>query len=139
MNANSSDRSSQLATQPAESKACASVGVEPDAAQIYDLVTHHYDSTFGYQSNIEGAYQIAAEEHRQSGIAKVTAALASPAQAPTDPIRVACVTLDGSTLTVPVVQLGDVLHGEDDQHTYTLTFKTMTRAEFDALGEFNGF
>ena len=69
--------------------------------------------------------------------------LAAPAAAvpesPADPLRVACVTLDGSTLTVPVAQLGDVLHGEDDQHTYTLTLKTMTRAEFDALGEFNGF
>lgn len=60
-------------------------------------------------------------------------------QEPTDPVRVACVTLDGTTLTVPVEQIGDVLHGEDDQHTYTLALKTMTRAEFDALGEFNGF
>ena len=56
-----------------------------------------------------------------------------------DPVRVACVTLDGTTLTVPVDQIGDVLHGEDDQHTYTLTLKTITRAEFEALGDFNGF
>lgn len=27
----------------------------------------------------------------------------------------------------------------EDSPTYTLTFKTMTRAEFDALGEFDGF
>lgn len=67
------------------------------------------------------------------------AATATAPSAPTDPVRVACVTLDGTTLTVPVDQIGDVLHGEDDQHTYTLTLKTMTRAEFDALGEFDGF
>lgn len=54
-------------------------------------------------------------------------------------MRVACVALDGTTLTVPVDQLADTFGSEDEQHTYTLTFKTMTRTEFEALGEFNGF
>lgn len=56
-----------------------------------------------------------------------------------DPLRVACITLDGTTLTVPIEQIGDVLHGEDGQHTYTLRLKEMSRAAFKALGEFDGF
>lgn len=55
------------------------------------------------------------------------------------PMRVACITLDGTTLTIPAEAITDFGIGEDDGHTYTLTFKTMTRAEFDALGEFDGF
>lgn len=61
-------------------------------------------------------------------------------EAPTDPIRVACISLDGITLTVPADQLNALGVGDEgDNDTYTLTFKTMTRAEYDALGEFDGF
>lgn len=61
-------------------------------------------------------------------------------EAPTDPIRVACISLDGITLTVPADQLNALGVGDEgDNDTYALTFKTMTRAEYDALGEFDGF
>lgn len=66
---------------------------------------------------------------------------ASPeqAEAPSDTLRIACITLDGSTLYIPAKGITDFGIGEDDGETYALTFKTMTRAEFDALGEFDGF
>jgi hypothetical protein len=55
-------------------------------------------------------------------------------------VRVARITLDGVTLTVPADQLTALGLGEDDTaNTYTLTFATMTRADFEALGEFDGF
>ncbi|MDB5967147.1 MAG: hypothetical protein JWQ72_3647 [Polaromonas sp.] len=53
-------------------------------------------------------------------------------------IRVACITLDGVTLAVRWGELDSVLD-YDEQNTYTLTFKSMTQREYDALGEFNGF
>lgn len=54
------------------------------------------------------------------------------------PMRVACITLDGVTLTCPINEL-DSMFDEFDDNTYTLTFKTMTVGEYEALGEFNGF
>lgn len=68
------------------------------------------------------------------------AAIASRAAAT---VRVACISLDGVTLTLPADTLTD-LGVEDDAElaesgNYTLTFKTMTRAEYEALGEFDGF
>jgi len=54
------------------------------------------------------------------------------------PMRVACITLDGVTLTCPIREL-DGLFSDDDDNTYTLTFKTMTLGEYEALGEFDGF
>jgi hypothetical protein len=55
-------------------------------------------------------------------------------------VRVARITLDGVTLTVPADQLTALGLGEDAAaNTYTLTFATMTRADFEALGEFDGF
>lgn len=61
--------------------------------------------------------------------------------APTDTIRVACITLDGSTLTVPVKTLADVVPDliSESGDVYTLTIKEITVAEYEALGEFNGF
>lgn len=58
-----------------------------------------------------------------------------------DNIRVACITLDGSTLTVPVKNLADVVPDliSETGDVYTLTIKEMTVAEYEALGEFNGF
>lgn len=61
------------------------------------------------------------------------------AEAPSDTLRIACITLDGSTLYIPAKCITNFGIGEDDGETYALTFKTMTRAEFDALGEFDGF
>lgn len=63
---------------------------------------------------------------------------------PAEPaVRVACITHDGSTLTVLARELEDHLEGLDDngegETTYTLTFKTMPLREFEALGEFDGF
>lgn len=58
---------------------------------------------------------------------------------PTDPMRIGCITLDGSTLYIPAKWITDFGIGDDDGETYTLTFKTMTRAEYEALGEFDGF
>lgn len=61
------------------------------------------------------------------------------AEAPSDALRIACITLDGSTLYIPAKCITDFGIGDDDGETYALTFKTMTRAEFEALGEFDGF
>lgn len=58
---------------------------------------------------------------------------------PPDPVLVACITLNGITLTVPVGELDSQLAEFQPGDTYDLTFKTMTRAELEALGEFNGF
>jgi hypothetical protein len=62
-------------------------------------------------------------------------------------IRVACITLDGTTLTVPAKELADHMAAlddsagaiEGDEVVYTLTFKTMLVRDYEALGEFNGF
>lgn len=65
-------------------------------------------------------------------------------------IRVACLTLDGSTMTVPAKNWADVVReivdeGGDDagpegcETVYTLTFKTMLVRDYEALGEFDGF
>jgi hypothetical protein len=61
-------------------------------------------------------------------------------QNPDERIRVACIRLGLITLYAE----GKTLHAlgigeEGDDEVYTLTFKTITRAEFDALGEFDGF
>ena len=73
------------------------------------------------------------------------AALAPPPPAsmveptPQDVLRVARITLDGSTLIVPADSIDEVLASDNEEYVYSLTFKTMTRADFDALGEFDGF
>lgn len=62
-------------------------------------------------------------------------------------VRVACITFDGTTLTVPAAELSQHIDALDDSQadiegdelTYTLTFKTITQAQLDALGEFDGF
>lgn len=63
-------------------------------------------------------------------------------------IRVACITLDGITLTVPAAELQQHIAGLDDSKAdhegdespaYTLNFKTMLVRDYDALGEFDGF
>ena len=75
-------------------------------------------------------------------IAKLAAAApAAPSAAtePQDDLLVACITLNGTTLTVEADALADMFGTDDEQHAYELTFKRMTRAAFDALGEFNGF
>ncbi len=63
-------------------------------------------------------------------------------------IRVACIELDGITLTVPVADLQQHIEGLDDSKadhegdespTYRLTFKTMLLRDYEALGEFDGF
>lgn len=60
-------------------------------------------------------------------------------RSPNDELLVACIKLNGATLTVEPHQLADMFGTDDEQHTYELTFKRMTRAAFEALGEFNGF
>lgn len=63
-------------------------------------------------------------------------------------IRVACISLDGITLTVPAAELQEHMremddskadHEGDESPTYHITFKTMLRRDYDALGEFDGF
>jgi hypothetical protein len=58
-------------------------------------------------------------------------------------VRVACISLDGATLIVRASEMqkhvDDSLDDNDDETTYTVTFKNMPRAEFEALGDFNGF
>lgn len=54
-------------------------------------------------------------------------------------LRVAHITLDGTTLTVPADQLAALGLGDGDNETYTLTFATMTQDAYEALGEFDGF
>lgn len=65
---------------------------------------------------------------------------ATPSQGSQEQLRVACIGLGGTTLYTPANPFIDQGIGDDDgTEVYTLTFRTMTRAEFDALGEFNGF
>lgn len=63
-------------------------------------------------------------------------------------IRVACITLDGVTLTVPAADLQQHLitlddskgdHEGDESDAYTLIFKTMLVRDYEALGDFDGF
>lgn len=63
-------------------------------------------------------------------------------------IRVACIELDGITLTVPAAELQECMremddskadHEGDESPTYRLTFKTMLLRDYEALGEFDGF
>ena len=62
-------------------------------------------------------------------------------------IRVACIAHDGTTFVVPANELGQHVDSLDDcrgdtegeELSYTLTFKTISRTEFDSLGDFDGF
>ena len=63
-------------------------------------------------------------------------------------IRVACIELDGITLTVPVADMAQHIvalddsrgdHEGDESPTFRLTFKTMLVRDYEALGEFDGF
>lgn len=63
-------------------------------------------------------------------------------------IRVACIDLDGITLTVPVADMAQHIvalddsrgdHEGDESPTFRLTFKTMLVRDYEALGEFDGF
>lgn len=74
-------------------------------------------------------------------IAALAATPAAPSAeaSPDDDLLVACITLNGTTLTVEANALADMFGTDDEQHAYELTFKRMTRAAFEALGEFNGF
>lgn len=51
-------------------------------------------------------------------------------------IRVAVVTLDGASCTVPLGDLPDMI---EDGGQYTVQVKTMPRREFEALPEFAGW
>lgn len=59
---------------------------------------------------------------------------------PDDLLTVANIESDGITLTLEINQLGDLVHliGEDER-TCTLTIAPMRRADFDDLGDFDGF
>lgn len=61
-----------------------------------------------------------------------------PVNASAPPVRVACITLDGVTLTCRADELTGMFSSDDD-NAYALTFKTMTAPEYEALGEFDGF
>jgi hypothetical protein len=67
------------------------------------------------------------------------AAIAAREQSPDDELLVACITLNGATLTVEPHQMAEMFGTDDEQHAYELTFKRLTRAAYEALGEFNGF
>jgi len=55
-------------------------------------------------------------------------------------IRVANITVDGTTLTVPRSQLLEHISDDDEVATeYSVTFTTMPVPEYEALGEFSGF
>lgn len=41
------------------------------AARIYDIISQHFDETVSWQSNVEGDYERAQEEHREAGISKI--------------------------------------------------------------------
>lgn len=58
---------------------------------------------------------------------------------PDDELLVACITLDGTTLTIEASTLSDMFGTDNEQHAYELKFKRMKRSEYEALGEFNGF
>lgn len=85
-------------------------------------------------------------------IANAKAALTAPAAevpepSPDDLIRVAVFGLGASELCAKYEHVQHEVESHldegtpesEDSPTYMLTFKTMTRAEFDALGEFDGF
>lgn len=72
-------------------------------------------------------------------IAAPGAAVAAREQGPGDEVLVACITLNGTTLTVETNALADMFGTDDEQHVYGLTFKRMARAAYEALGEFHGF
>lgn len=59
---------------------------------------------------------------------------------PDDLLTVAHIEHDGSTLTMEINQLGDLVHliGEHEC-TYTLRIAPMRRCAFEALGDFDGF
>lgn len=87
--------------------------------------------------------QMAMLKQQNRELQALTAALpiAEPAAAsPTDLITVAHLTLDGSTLTLTMNQLGELecFVGEKEC-TYELRIAAMTRGEFEDLGDFDGF
>jgi len=65
--------------------------------------------------------------------------IAARGQSPDDELLVACITLNGATLTVEPHQMAEMFGTDDEQHAYELTFKRMTRAAYEALGDFYGF
>ena len=74
-----------------------------------------------------------------SALSAPGAAIAAREQSPDDELLVACITLNGATLTVEPHQMAEMFGTDDEQHAYELIFKRMTRAAYEALGEFNGF
>lgn len=69
-----------------------------------------------------------------------TEATHAQGEAPDERVRIACIRLGTTTLYAEAKTLLALGIGEDgDDEVYTLTFKTISRAEFDALGEFDGF
>ena len=60
---------------------------------------------------------------------------------PDDLLTIANVSTDGGgTLTMLAASLGDLIDiVGDDAETYTVQIATMARADFEALGEFDGF
>ena len=53
-------------------------------------------------------------------------------------VRVAHITLHGSTLVVPAAELLDHI-GDDDSNTYTVRFSTMLQRDLDDMPEHAGF
>ena len=56
-----------------------------------------------------------------------------------DSLMVAHITRDGTTLTLKLSELRDLPHFLSEEQTYTLRIASMSRADFEALGEFDGF
>lgn len=60
-----------------------------------------------------------------------------------DMLRVACISLNRATLVVLASELqkhvDDALSDDGDETTYSVTFKNMTRAQYEALKDFDGF
>lgn len=56
-------------------------------------------------------------------------------------VRVACLTLGGTTLTLLAAELGCIATWIefDTDEVYTITFKYMLTRDFEALEEFDGF
>lgn len=56
-------------------------------------------------------------------------------------VRVACLTLGGTTLTMLASELGHITTWIefDTDEVYTINFKYMLKREFEALGDFDGF
>jgi len=67
------------------------------------------------------------------------AAIAAREQSPDEELLVACITLNGATLTIDPQHIAEMFSTDDEQYSYELTFKRMTRAAYEALGDFNGF